>query len=203
MRLQVEGLSYRAGALVLFDAWSFAIGPGVTLVQGGEGRGKSTLLRLLAGVQAADAGRLQLGEHRLDADPDAYRAEVFLPDLRSEAFDAITPLAYLDTVQARYPRFDATAVPGLIDGLSLTEHQHKPLYMLSTGSRRKVWWTAAAACGASLTLMDEPFGALDKRSIAFLSSWLADATPRADRAWVLADYEPPADLPLAGIIDLG
>ena len=173
------------------------------LVQGGEGRGKSTLLRLLAGVQAADAGRLQLGEHRLDADPDAYRAEVFLPDLRSEAFDAITPLAYLDTVRARYPRFDATVVPGLIDGLSLTEHQHKPLYMLSTGSRRKVWWTAAAACGAALTLMDEPFGALDKRSIAFLCSWLADAAPRADRAWVLADYEPPAGLPLAGVIDLG
>jgi len=203
MQLQVEGLACRVGGLVLFDGWSCQVGPGVTLVQGGEGRGKSTLLRLLAGSQQADAGWLQIGSRRLDADPPAYRSQVFQADLRTDAFDQITPLAYLATVQARYRGFDASQVAALVEGLSLTEHQHKPMYMLSTGSRRKVWFAAAAACGAPLTLVDEPFAALDKRSMVFVCEVLRAATRRSDRIWILADYEPPPDVPLAGTIDLG
>jgi len=203
MLLQVQGLSYRAGDLALFDRWSCRIGPGVTLLQGGEGCGKSTLLRLLAGVQRADAGVLQIGAVPLDTQPDAYRAQVFLADLRTDAFDKITPLAYLASVQARYPHFDAALVPSLIDGLSLAEHQHKPIYRLSTGSRRKVWLAAAVACGAALTLVDEPFAALDKRSIVFVCELLRATARRTGRAWILADYEPPEGVPLAGIIALG
>lgn len=203
MQLQVEGLSCRVGGLALFERWSCQVGPGITLVQGGEGRGKSTLLRLLAGLQPADAGVLQLGALRLDADPDAYRAQVFLADPRTDVFDQITPLAYLATVQARFPGFAASQLAGLIEGLSLTDHQHKPMYMLSTGSRRKVWFAAAAACGAPLTLVDEPFAALDKRSIAFVCEVLRAAGQRQDRVWILADYEAPAGVPLAGTIDLG
>ena len=40
MQLQVEGLSCRVGGLALFERWSCQVGPGITLVQGGEGRGK-------------------------------------------------------------------------------------------------------------------------------------------------------------------
>lgn len=203
MQLLVDGLSCRVGGQVLFDRWSCQVGPGITLVQGGEGRGKSTLLRLLAGVQAADAGVLQIGSTRLEAEPDAYRAQVFLADLRTDQYDQITPLAYLATVQARYPGFAARQVAGLLEGLSLTDHQHKPMYMLSTGSRRKVWFAAAAACGAPLTLVDEPFAALDKRSIAFVCEVLRAAGQRQDRVWILADYEAPEGVPLAGTLDLG
>jgi hypothetical protein len=100
---------------------------------------------------AATAGRFAAGRCRLaadrvkaaGADPPAYRSQVFQADLRTDAFDQITPLAYLATVQARYPGFDASQVAALVEGLSLTEHQHKPMYMLSTGSRRKVWFAAA------------------------------------------------------------
>ena len=203
MQLQVEGLSCRVAGLTLFDQWSCRVGPGITLVQGGEGRGKSTLLRLLAGQQAADAGILQIGALRLDTDPVAYRAQVYLADLRTDAFDQITPLAYLATVQARHPGFDPSQVAALMEGLSLTDHQHKPMYMLSTGSRRKVWFAAAVACGAPLTLVDEPFAALDKRSIAFVCEVLRAQGQRQDRVWVLADYEAPEGVPLAGTLDLG
>jgi energy-coupling factor transporter ATP-binding protein EcfA2 len=90
-----------------------------------------------------------------------------------------------------------------MEGLSLTEHQHKPMYMLSTGSRRKVWFAAAVVCGAPLTLVDEPFAALDKRSIAFVCEVLRAAGQRQDRVWILADHEAPEGVPLAGTIDLG
>jgi ABC-type multidrug transport system ATPase subunit len=203
MQLQVEGLSCQFAGVTLFDRWSRGVGPGITLVQGDEGRGKSTLLRLLAGQQAADAGVLQIGAVRLDADPEAYRAQVYLADLHTDAFDQITPMAYLGMVQERHSGFVASQVATLIEGLSLTEHQHKPMYMLSTGSRRKVWFAAAAACGAPLTLVDEPFAALDRRSAAFVCEVLRAQGQRQDRVWILADYVAPEGVPLAGTIDLG
>ena len=196
-------MACRAGPRELFRDWSCRVAVGVTLVQGGEGTGKTSLLRLLAGELAASAGHFRIGEVNLATQPEAYRHRVFLADLRTDAFDQVTPLAYLASLQARYPGFDAACVGALIDGLSLADHQHKPLYMLSTGSRRKVWFAGAVASGAPLTLLDEPFAALDKRSISFVCEVLADAAAHSQRAWVLADYEAPAGVPLAGVIALG
>jgi energy-coupling factor transporter ATP-binding protein EcfA2 len=74
--------------------------------------------------------------------------------------------------------------------------------MLSTGSRRKVWLAAAFACGAPLTLLDEPFAALDQPSIRFVLSLLQAATTDPLRAWVLADYQAPPGLALACVLEL-
>lgn len=201
--LQGDGITCRVGLRVLFDRLSLRVPVGVTLVQGGEGTGKTSLLRLLAGELAASSGQLRIGTVDLATHPEVYRQQVFLADPRTQVFDQITPLAYLASLQSRYPGFDAACIGELIDGLSLAEHQHKPLYMLSTGSRRKVWFAGAVASGATVTLLDEPFAALDSRSMAFVRQLLTDAANNPLRAWVLADYEAPAGVPLAGVIDLG
>lgn len=201
--LEVDGLSLRLGELTLFSGWSCRIGAGVTLVQGGEGTGKSTLLRLLAGAQAADAGDLRLCTVPLATRAQDYRRQVYLADPRSEAHDQISALGYLDELRAQHPHFDAQAVAALFEGLSLTEHQDKPLYMLSTGSRRKVWFAGAVVSGAPLTLVDDPFAALDRRSIACVLEVLRGMADSQARAWVLADYEAPPELALSATIDLG
>ena len=54
-----------------------------------------------------------------------------------------------------------------------------------------------------LLLMDEPFAALDKRSIRCVLDLLREAASHTTRAWVVADYEAPAGVPLAQHIDLG
>ena len=74
--------------------------------------------------------------------------------------------------------------------------------MLSTGSKRKVWLAAAFASGAAVTLLDEPFAALDKASIGFVLELLGDVAAHTERAWVLADFEAPGKVPLAAILDL-
>ena len=188
----------------LFTGWSTCIPPGVCLVCGGERSGKSTLLRLLAGDLGAQAGQLQVNGIPFATQPAAYRQQVFWTDPRSEAFDQTTALDTLASFGIRYPAFDAQAVPALMQALSLTAHQHKPLYMLSTGSKRKVWLVAAFAAGAALTLLDEPFAALDKVSIAVLLDLLREkaAARHPARAWGLADYEAPVDVPLAATITL-
>jgi ABC-type Mn2+/Zn2+ transport system ATPase subunit len=90
-----------------------------------------------------------------------------------------------------------------MEGLSLTPHLDKALYMLSTGSRRKVFMAAALASQAAVTLLDQPFVALDRPSITYLLGVLADAAKNTDRAWVVADYVAPENVALAGVIALG
>jgi energy-coupling factor transporter ATP-binding protein EcfA2 len=90
-----------------------------------------------------------------------------------------------------------------VDGLALAPELNKQLFMLSTGSKRKVWLAAAFASGAALTLLDMPFAALDKASIRFVLALLEDAAADPARAFVVADYAAPAGVSLAGVIDLG
>jgi len=202
--LRVDGLSFAyPGQPALFTHWSHAFAPGVTLVQGGESSGKTTLLRLLAGDLKADAGQLAIRGVTLEQHPVDYRQQVLRTDPRSEAFDQVTVLDFLASIGARFPAWDPAALPALLDGLSLTVHQHKPLYMLSTGSKRKVWLAAAFASGAALTLVDEPFAALDRPSMAFVLARLRDMASQNTCAWVVADYEAPGDVPLMGVVGLG
>ena len=74
-----------------------------------------------------------------------------------------------------------------IGGLSLAPHLDKTLTMLSTGTRRKVLMAAALAAEAPVTLLDQPFKALDRPSIDYLLALLAEAARHPCRAWVMAD----------------
>ncbi|MEB0012169.1 ATP-binding cassette domain-containing protein [Glaciimonas sp. Gout2] len=172
-------------------------------MRGGEGSGKTTLLRLLAGELPAAKGDLEINGVKLVDQPAAYRRQVFWIDMRSDAFDQMTPVAYFASLHALYPGFDQVLLADLIDGLSLAPHLEKNLYMLSTGSKRKVWLAAAFAAGAAVTLLDDPFAALDKGSIGFVMRFLDGVANHSSRAWVLSHYEAPCTAPLAAIIDLG
>lgn len=200
--LHVKGLRFGWSEPPLFDRLSFDVPPGVSLVRGGDGSGKSTLLRLLAGAQNADAGELAIHGIRLDLQHDAYRHQVFWIDPQTEAHDALAARGYLDSLSHHYPNFSAQDMRELVDGFGLGPHVAKPMYMLSTGSRRKVWLTAAFAAGTPLTLIDQPFAALDAPSIRFLRGLLGDAADHPSRAWLLADHEVPDGVILKKTIEI-
>ena len=203
--LEIADLSFSYPELDLLVNLHAAIRAGVTLVQGGDGRGKTTLLRLLAGDLQPKSGRIKLPAQGLDltAQPAAYRRAVFWVDPRSTAQDAITAIAYFEQQRRLWPLFDDECLPTLIEGLSLTEFMDKPLYMLSTGSKRKVWLAAAFASKASVALLDDPFAALDKPSIRYVIELFQGIGSQAARAVVISGYGAPDNLRLAGVIDLG
>jgi ABC-type transport system involved in cytochrome c biogenesis ATPase subunit len=89
-----------------------------------------------------------------------------------------------------------------VAGLSIEPHLGKPLYQLSTGSRRKVFIAATLASPAVLALLDQPFTALDAPSITFLREEFTRRAQCPDQALLLADYQPPEGVPLAAHIDL-
>lgn len=202
--LSIHDLSFGwPGGPRLFEGLNLRISPGVTWVTGEESCGKTTLLRLMAGECRPLAGRLCLRGHELDRQPEAYRAECTWIDPQTQVHDALTADAMLASVRARRPELDGDAWDEVIDGLGLEPHRRKPLYMLSTGSRRKVWLAMAMLAPAALTLLDQPFAALDAPSARFVRSWLQDASEHPNRAWVIADHTPPEDVALTETVWLG
>lgn len=201
--LHLSRVSFAFPHCVVLQDFSAQLAPGVALVLGGDGRGKTTVQCLLAGELPLAAGRLELGGVFLDKQPEAYRQQVFWQEPRSTAHDALTVTEYLQSVQRAYPGFDTAVLAEAIDGLSLQAHLHKNLFMLSTGSKRKVWLAAAAASGAKLTLLDGPFVSLDQASINFVLQMLREAANQSARIWVVADYVAPSDVPMTTLIDLG
>jgi ABC-type multidrug transport system ATPase subunit len=201
--LEVKDLRFGYPGHALFTKWSATMPPGVTLVLGGDGRGKTTLLRLLAGELAAEAGELSINGISLKTQPKNYRRQVFWTEPRTDAFDQITPAQFFDSQRSTYAGFDNDVLNECVDGLALAPELSKQLFMLSTGSKRKVWLAAAFASGAALTLLDMPFAALDKPSIGYVLSLLQEAAAHPARAFVVADYVAPAGVPFAATIDLG
>jgi ABC-type transport system involved in cytochrome c biogenesis ATPase subunit len=191
-RLRAHGLCLRWGENRVFTGLDLKIAPGLTLVHGDESCGKSSLLRLLAGDLAPQSGAFYLGG--VPADAKALRNTSYWTDMHCEAHDAISARSYWAGLPTRYPAWDAVALNALVEGLGLAEHADKPLYMLSTGSKRKVWLAAAFASGAPLLLIDEPFAALDRASAACVGHWLGRAAQSTNRACVIADYQAPAGL---------
>lgn len=174
---------------------TFRIGPGLALVRGGDGRGKTTLLRTLAGVHPAQGGTL-----RRDA------RTLWWADPVDPADDELTGRERLARWRAAYPDWDAADEAALVEGFALGEHLGKELFRLSAGTRRKLALAAAFASRADLVLLDLPFAALDARSRALLGERLARAAAARDRTVVVAEHEVPealAGLPLAATIDLG
>jgi ABC-2 type transport system ATP-binding protein len=194
------GFAY-PGQAPLVSGWTTRIGAGVTLLHGDTASGKSTLLRVLAGAVPA-TGRLTLAGSRLDTAPDAYRRKVFLSEPATDAFDQVTARACTASLSAGDDAFDTLAWQTLVEGFALVPHLDKPLYMLSTGSKRKVWLAAALASGRALTLLDEPTGGLDAASIRCLWHALARIADRTDRGVIVASAERIDRVPLTATIDL-
>lgn len=190
--LTVQGLRFGWPGIPLFDHLDWVLPAGLSVVCGDESCGKTTLLRLLAGDLTPERGSIVM---QGTADP-ALRTQVFRTEPRSQAFDAISAKTWWAGLAARHPRFNTRLALELAHGFALEPHVEKPMHMLSAGSKRKVWLCAAFAAGTTLTLIDEPFAALDMASIRFLRGLLEEASSHQERAWLLADHTPPEGLVL-------
>lgn len=184
------------GQAPLFQALRACVGPGLCLVIGDEQTGKTTLLRLLAHKLSPQAGEIRLVGRALDATWAGWCADMCAP--------ALDPVTVADWLRTQVPAGKARErLEGHIDGLSLGEHLDKTFHMLSAGSRRKVGLAAAMALRAPLTLLDQPFAALDLASIRHVTDWLGSEARANDRLVVLADYAAPDGLSVDHRIDLG
>jgi len=201
--LQIDRLCFaHPGQPRLFDSWSAAVPAGLTLLEGDTSRGKTSLLRLLAG-ELRGTGSLTLAGRRIDSDVTAWRREVCWIDPRDPAWDAMRPDELMAAQRALHPGLDEATWQRHLDTFDLQPHRAKAMYMLSTGSRRKVALAASLSAGCVLTLLDEPTAGLDRPSVDGLAQALTDAAGQPGRVWLLASAWGLEDrLPLAATLRL-
>lgn len=202
--LQVRRLGFAyPGEPALFVDWNAELPPGVTLLDGDMGCGKTTLLQLLAGeLPATGDTELLLRGRRFSDDPAAYRREVCWFNPRDEAFDELTPAGLMAALRERHPGLEEARWRLHIDAFELTPHLAKPLYALSTGMRRKAGLAAALSAGCALTLLDEPTGGLDAGALDHLADALCGEPFASGCAVLMVCSRGLEDLPLAGTISL-
>ena len=195
--LCVRGLVFGwAGQPDLFHRFDVTLGAGLALLTGEEQRGKTSFLRLLAGELTPRSGSLLLAGRAISTGWAGWR-----PDMGGAALDPVSVDQWLHEKVPDGPARER--LEGCLDGLSLGEHLHKTFHMLSAGGRRKVGLAAAMALQAPLTLLDQPFSALDLPSVRCVTEWLREQSRASDRLVLVADYGAPSDLPIAQRIDLG
>jgi heme exporter protein A len=185
--LTFDAVTCVRGGRALFEGLSFTLEQGgAALVTGPNGVGKSSLIRLAAGLLTPAAGRIT---------SDAPRAML----TEQSSLDEELPLA---RALAFWARLDTTAgnVAVALDALSLSDLADIPVRLLSTGQRRRAAIARVIASGAPLWLLDEPANGLDKAALGLLEA--AIATHRASGGAMLVASHTPITLPDVITIDL-
>lgn len=174
------------GDAPLIAHWRADIGPGLTLLHGDTGSGKSAVLRVLAGEAPALGGQLTLGPATLPGAQAAWRQQRFYMDPATRDFDTLTVQACVQQLRAAAGGWPEPHWQALAEAFSLTPHLHKGMHMLSTGSRRKVFLSCALASQQALILLDEPTAALDAASIRALKDALHALAQAPQRIVIVA-----------------
>ncbi len=155
--LEAANLACERGGRLLFEGLSFSLPPGAAAVVTGEnGSGKSSLLRIVAGLLPATEGRVAWRGEDCRREPGRWRREmVFLGHL-----DAVKPALSVRENLAFWGARDEK----LLEEMGLAALAGLPAAMLSAGQRRRLALARVAARPGGCWLLDEPAAHLDETS---------------------------------------
>ncbi len=183
--LQAEGLACRRGRRLLFSGLDLQLQAGsVTWLRGRNGSGKTSLLRILAGLSAATEGRVMRpaaasqSESKQASSPLIYigHSNGLKDDLTLlEALAFLAELAGLDRPESRAGQ--------ALQRLGLATRAAAPVRTLSQGQRRRgALARLALDDDVRVWLLDEPFDALDADSMALLQQLISEHAARGGAA---------------------
>ncbi len=146
------------GGRFLFGDVSFALEPGDALiVTGANGVGKSSMLRLAAGLLTAERGTVRRNGNCALADEHL----------------ALDPTKTLHGAMRFWAALDGSSASAALDAVGLMALSQVPVRMLSTGQRRRATLARVIAARAEIWLLDEPANGLDNEASTILEGSIA------------------------------
>src|SRR3954452_5974564 len=175
MGIRVQNIGKRYGDFTALDGVSVTVPDGsLTALLGPSGGGKSTLLRVIAGLETPDAGEVQIGGERVTHLPPQQRG-VGLVFQHYAAFKHMTVrdnIGFGLRIRKR-PKADIKRrVDELLALVHLNGFADRYPSQLSGGQRQRMALARALAVEPRVLLLDEPFGALDVKVRTELREWL-------------------------------
>ena len=175
MAIAIRGVSKRFGTAVALDRAGLDVADGsLTALLGPSGGGKSTLLRVIAGLETPDEGTVSIGGTDVTRQPPQRRGVGFCFQ-HYAAFRHMTVrenVAFGLKVRHR-PRAEIRArVAELLDLVRLGDLADRYPAQLSGGQRQRMALARALAVEPKVLLLDEPFGSLDAQVRKELRAWL-------------------------------
>lgn len=172
-RFEARGVACVRGGRAVFSDVGFSLESGGALVlAGANGAGKSSLLRIMAGLLAPARGTLAWNGAALHADWPAHRRRLHYVGHLDAVKPALTAAENLD-FGARV-RGAARAAGDALAKLGLEALAEVPARFLSAGQRRRLALACLAATPAPLWLLDEPTVALDRESTGLVAAMIAE-----------------------------
>ncbi len=152
--LEGHGLALARGGRLLFERLDLRVDAGEALhVRGSNGSGKTSLLRLAAGLLRPTSGRLERSEAALADEGLALDRE--LPLGKAIAF------------------WNGPLLAQAMAAFELVQLAHVPVRLLSTGQAKRARLARVMASGARLWLLDEPLNGLDEKGAGQLDAAIA------------------------------
>lgn len=185
--LTINNLSFGYGKQQLFSNLKLQLDAGLHWLSGVNGSGKSSLLRVLAGLDKACQGSISFHQHQVGS--SAYQTLV------SISADAVAPLqdnTVLGVLQL-VARCRGTAMEQLLlhaKAFALEPLLKQKVAVLSLGQQKKLSLTLALAANPQLVLLDEPFNALDPDSLIYCCSVLQAAKERGALVLIASHLSP-------------
>lgn len=173
--LHVHHLRKSYGAVRALDDVTFSVAPGEIFgFVGSNGAGKSTTMRIILGVLAADSGEVRLGDDPIDF---ASRCRIgYMPEERGlYPKMAVGPqLTYLARLHGMDAAAASTAARTWTERLGIAERLDDAVADLSLGNQQRVQLAAALVHDPDVLVLDEPFSGLDPVAVDVMSEVLRD-----------------------------
>jgi sulfate transport system ATP-binding protein len=175
MSIEIKGVNKRFGDFVALDDVNVSLPTGqLTALLGPSGGGKSTLLRIIAGLDSADTGTISIEGTDATALPPQKRnvGFVFQHYAVFKHMTVAKNVAFGLEIRKRPKDEIAAKVDELLRLVHLSQFAHRLPSQLSGGQRQRMALARALAVEPSVLLLDEPFGALDAKVRKELRDWL-------------------------------
>jgi heme exporter protein A len=168
--LVVRDLACERGERLLFKGLSFTLKPSqLLLVQGGNGQGKTSLLRLLTGLGRPDQGDVLWRQQPIARCRDIYYRDMAYLGHVNGIKDELNPIENLRFQAGLQNRsFNQDLAVATLKRLGLSHCLDLPCRALSFGQRRRVALSALLLAGAVLWILDEPLTGLDVHAVALM-----------------------------------